>query len=71
MEELPDLHKLGNLRELIIIDCPKVKIFYQDYGEMGAFLRLEIVSIVRLNELEELPEVEEGALSSLKVFNLM
>lgn len=71
LEELPHLHKLRSLRQLRIIRCHKLRRFPNEFGEMGAFPSLEIYSLVELNQLEELPEVEEGAMASLQIFTVM
>lgn len=71
LEKLPHLHKLRSLRQLRIVRCPKLKRFPNEFGEMGAFPSLEIYSLVELNQLEELPVVEEGAMASLQIFTVM
>jgi len=71
LQELPDLHKLKNLRQLDILDCPKLKSFPEEFGQSGTFSLLEIFSLGNLDELEELPIVEEGAMPSLKLFTIM
>jgi hypothetical protein len=71
LEELPDLHKLKSLRQLDIFRCPKLKNFSKEFCQPGAFVLLEVFSLAELDELEELPIVEEGAMSSLKLFTIM
>lgn len=71
LEELPDLHKLRNLRQLDIYKCIRLKRFSKEFGATGVFLLLEFFLIVELNELEELPIVEEGAMPLLKTFTIM
>lgn len=48
-----------------------MKRFSKEFGATGVFLLLEFFSIVELNELEELPIVEEGAMPLLKTFTIM
>jgi len=71
LEELPHLHNLGSLRHLDIISCSKIKEFPLEFGERGAFSLLQTFSLVKLDELMELPEIEEGAMPSLKMFTIM
>ena len=71
LEELPDLHKLINLRKLEIYSCFKLKKFPKKFGEKGAFPLLKIFSLVNLRELEELPIIEEGAMSSLTILTIV
>jgi Leucine-rich repeat (LRR) protein len=71
LEELPALHRLKSLRQLDIVYCTKLKRFPKGFGETGAFLSLEKLSMFELNNLEELPEVEEGAMTSLKIFTII
>lgn len=71
LEELPDLHSLKCLKQLDIAYCTKLKRFPQEFGKRGAFPLLEKLSIFKLNKLEELPEVEDGAMPSLKIFTLL
>ena len=71
LEELPHLHKLKSLKQLRIIRCTHLKKFPEEFGEIGAFSLLEIFSIVGLDNLVELPKVEEGAMVSLEMFIVM
>jgi len=71
VEELPDLHKIKSLRQLDIFQCNKLKKFPKEFGEVGAFPLLEKFAVVELNELEELPIIEDGAMSSLKIVTIM
>jgi disease resistance protein RPS2 len=71
LEELPHLHNLGSLRHLDIISCSKIKKFPLEFGERGAFSLLQTFSLVKLDELMELPEIEEGAMPSLKMFTMV
>ena len=71
LEELPHLHKLKSLKQLRIIRCTHLKKFPEEFGEIGAFSLLEIFSIVGLDNLVELPKVEEGAMVSLQMFIVM
>jgi Leucine-rich repeat (LRR) protein len=71
LKDFQHLHKLQNLRHLEIILCPEVKKFPQEFGEKEAFPRLKILSLVGLKQLVELPEIKEGAMSSLEIFNMM
>jgi hypothetical protein len=56
---------------LEIILCPKVKKIPQKIGEKEAFPLLKIFSLVGLQNLEVLPEIERGAMSFLEIFNMM
>ena len=71
LDELPHLHNLKSLRQLEIIDCPKVRKFPKEFGHKGAFPVLEIFSLAWLPMLEELPLIEEGAMASLQIFTMM
>jgi hypothetical protein len=71
LEELPDLHRVKSLRKLDILNCIKLKKFPKEFGEIGAFSLLEKFSMVQLDELEELPIIEEGAMPSLKIVTIM
>jgi hypothetical protein len=71
LEELPDLHRIKSLRKLDIFNCIKLKRFPKEFGEIGALSLLEKFSMVQLDELEELPIIEEGAMPSLKIVTIM
>jgi dephospho-CoA kinase len=73
LEDLPDLDKIRNLKQLEIIRCPKIRKFPNEYGEIGAFSQLEIFSLAWLDKLEELPTVkkEEDTMISLQIFSIM
>lgn len=71
LEELPELHKLRSLKQLDIIQCPRMKTFPTSFGERGAFPSLELLSLVCLPELLELPVLEPGAMPCLKIFSIM
>jgi hypothetical protein len=71
LEDFQHLHKLQSLRQLEIILCSKVKKIPQKFGEKEVFPLLKIFSLVGLQNLQELPEIEEGAMSSLEIFNMM
>jgi hypothetical protein len=71
LEELPHLHKLKSLRQLEIIRCSKLRRFPIEFGDTGTFCLLEIFSLAWLPMLEELPVIEEGAMTSLQIFTMM
>lgn len=69
--KLPDLHKLKNLQRLEIITCRKLKEFPEEFAKTGAFPSLKIFSLIRLEKLEKLPDIEEGAMPALQIFTIM
>lgn len=71
LEELPHLHKLKGLRQLEIIECPRISLFPTKFGRKGAFPLLETFSLAWLPTLKELPVIEKGAMASLKIFTIM
>lgn len=71
LEQLPTLEKLEKLRQLEIIKCPMIKKLPIEFGERGAFRKLQILSLIDLNGLEELPPLHEGSMLSLKIFTMM
>ncbi|GLJ27047.1 hypothetical protein SUGI_0530350 [Cryptomeria japonica] len=71
LKQLPALHKLGSLKYLVIVECPKIEKFPEEFGKEGAFPKLEVFSVVKLTKLEQLPLVEEGGLPSLRILTIM
>jgi len=71
LEELSHLHQLKTLRELQIFKSSKLRKFSEEFGYKGAFPMLEIFSLVELENLEEFPKIETGAMSSLETFTIM
>jgi Leucine-rich repeat (LRR) protein len=73
LEDLPDLDKIRNLKQLEIIHCPKIKKFPTEFGENGAFSKLEIFSLAWLDMLEELPAMKKDTetMPSLQIFTIM
>lgn len=66
LEELPQLQNLRGLRKLEIVRCEKLKRIPKEFGEKGAFPMLKTFSMVALPELEELPMLQDGAMSKLE-----
>ena len=58
LEELPALHKFQSLKQLDIVSCRNLKSLPKEFSENGAFPKLEILSLVKLLKLEELPKIE-------------
>ncbi|XP_057859040.1 disease resistance protein RPS5-like [Cryptomeria japonica] len=71
LKQLPDLHKLPKLKHLMIIECPSIEKFPDEFGKVGAFPMLEEFSVVELEKLEQMPILEDGALPSLKILTIM
>ena len=71
LEELPHLHELQSLKQLHIVGCSSLTKLPVELGENNAFPLLEILSLVELPHLKELPTLEEGAMSFLQIFTLM
>ena len=71
LEKLPHLHELQSLKQLHIVGCSSLTKLPVELGENNAFPLLEILSLVELPHLKELPTLEEGAMSFLQIFTLM
>ena len=71
LEELPHLHELQSLKQLHIVGCSSLTKLPVELGENNAFPLLEILSLVELPHLKELPTLEEGAMSFIQIFTLM
>lgn len=71
LEKPPELHKLPLLKQLDILNCPRMRTFPRSFGERGAFPLLELISLAWLPELLELPVLESGAMPSLKIFSIV
>ncbi|KAH9292896.1 hypothetical protein KI387_041918 [Taxus chinensis] len=71
LKRLPALHKVVSLKQLEIIGCSNIEKLPKEFGERGAFPKLEVFSLVNLEKLEEVPVVEEGAMPSLKTLTIM
>ncbi|GLJ28849.1 hypothetical protein SUGI_0568490 [Cryptomeria japonica] len=71
LKQLPPLQKLENLKHLQIVKCPNIEKFPEEFGKRGGFPKLEVLSVVGLEKLEQMPMVEEGALPSLKILTIM
>ncbi|GLJ28459.1 hypothetical protein SUGI_0559870 [Cryptomeria japonica] len=71
LKQLPALHILRSLKHLDIVACPNIEKFPEEFGKEGAFPNLEVLSMVEMKKLEQLPMVDEGALPSLKTLTVM
>lgn len=71
LEQLSALDKLQSLRQLEIIKCPMLKKLPMEFGHREAFPKLEVLSLIDLNGLEELPTLHEGSMLSLKILTIM
>ncbi|GLJ28848.1 hypothetical protein SUGI_0568480 [Cryptomeria japonica] len=71
LKQLPLLHKLTNLKHLQIVACRNIEKFPEEFGNEGAFPKLEVFSLVEVERIEHLTIVEGGALPSLKILTVM
>ncbi|GLJ39916.1 hypothetical protein SUGI_0816190 [Cryptomeria japonica] len=68
--DYPELQTMPNLVRLELSGNDKCKELPKAFGQRGGFRHLRFFKIDCFNDLEEIPELEEGAMSCLEEFHL-